>query len=103
MRYAGCPNKTAKHVVSQLTLAQDVATSASVEKGALIASSPIAVKTVVINPVYAYSMVNNLSLSSRITIARGPAKIQNPQMRCLNKTTKHMVSQLTLAQGVVVA
>ena len=34
-RYAGCPNKTAKHVVSQLTLAQGVATSASVEKGEL--------------------------------------------------------------------
>ena len=91
-------------MVSQPTLAQGVVTSASVEKGAPIASSPIAATTAITNLAHANSMANNLGTSSRIAIARGPAKTQSPQMRyagCPNKTAKHVVSQLTLAQDVV--
>ena len=66
--YAGCPDKTAKYVVSQPTLVQGVVTSVSVEKEVPIASSPIAATTAIIISAHAHSMANNL----RITSARRP-------------------------------
>ena len=69
--YAGCPDKTAKYVVSQPTLAQGVVTSVSVQKGVSIASSPIAATTVIFTSAHAHSMANNLRITSarRLNIA----------------------------------